>query len=89
MVRAFATTVLHYPRLDTVLMVEDCIKKSKNTLTKHALWRILPRQVQYQTLNVILEYLEKSNKITFKGNKIVWIASNVKLDEIARNGKEY
>lgn len=87
--RAITTTVLHYPRLDTVLMVEDAIRKAKDYMTKNALWRSLPKQVQYQTLNVILEYLEKSNKITFtRDNKIAWIASNPKLDRLAKKGKE-
>lgn len=83
------TTVLHYPRLDTVLMVEDAIKKAKDYPSKNALWRSLPRQVQYQTLNVILDYLEKSNKITYtKDRKIMWIGSNAKLDKLVKNGKE-
>ena len=33
-----ARTVLHYPRLDTVMMVEDKIKGSKEDFTKTALW---------------------------------------------------
>ena len=67
-------TVLHYPRLDTVLMVEDAIKKAKDYQTRMELWRSLPKQVQYQTLQVILEYLQKSNKIIFtKDNKIMWV----------------
>ena len=86
---AITTTVLHYPRLDTVMMVEEAIRGSKEYPTKNALWRGLPKQVQYQTLNVILEYLEKSNKITFtRDNKIAWIASNPKLDRLAKKGKE-
>ncbi|MDO8648096.1 MAG: hypothetical protein Q7R70_06850 [Candidatus Diapherotrites archaeon] len=83
------TAVLHYPRLDTVIMVEDAIQKSKIELSKNGLWRTLPKQVQYQTFNVIIQYLEKSNKITFsKENKIVWIASNQKLDSLVKKGKK-
>lgn len=74
MAAAKTGTVLHYPRLDTVLMVEDAIKNAEDYPTKHALWRSLPKQVQYQTLNVILGYLQKSNKIIFtKDGKIMWI----------------
>lgn len=71
---ASATTVLHYPRLDTVLMVEDAIKNAEDYPTRTELWRSLRKKTQYQTFKVILEYLEKSNKIIFtKDNKIVWI----------------
>jgi hypothetical protein len=39
---------------------------------------------------VILYYLEKSNKIIFtKDNKIMWIASNQKLEKAIKKGKEY
>ncbi|MFH1256831.1 MAG: hypothetical protein V1494_06085 [Candidatus Diapherotrites archaeon] len=82
-------TVLHYPRLDTVLMVEDAIRVAKDYPSKNALWRSLPRQVQYQTFNVILEYLEKSNKITYiKSGGLMWIGSNQKLDSLVKKGKE-
>ena len=82
-------TVLHYPRLDTVMMVEDCIRSSKTELSKNALWRSLPKQMQYQTFNVIMQYLKTSNKITYsKDNRIVWIASNKKLDALFKKGKE-
>jgi mannose/fructose/N-acetylgalactosamine-specific phosphotransferase system component IIB len=67
-------TVLHYPRLDTVLMVEDAIKKAPDYPTKMKLWKSLPKKVQYQTFNVILRYLSDSSKILFtKDNKIVWV----------------
>ena len=57
------TTVLHEPRLDTILMVEREIQKAKSYPTKKELWQSLPRKLQYQTFNRILEYLESSNKI--------------------------
>lgn len=83
-------TILHYPRLDTVLMVEDAIKKAKNYPSRMQLWKSLPKQTQYQTFQLILEYLEKSNKILFtKDNGIMWIASNTKLDAAIRKGKVY
>jgi hypothetical protein len=87
---AMATkTILHYPRLDTVLMVEDTIKASRTEMTRTELWKKLPKQVQYQTFKIILEYLEKSNKITFAHNRIVWIATNPKLDKAIKQGTEY
>ncbi|MBU0591131.1 hypothetical protein KKF81_05460 [Candidatus Micrarchaeota archaeon] len=67
--------VLHYPRLDTVLMVEETIKKAKEYPTKAELLKALPKQIMYQTFLLILDYLEKSNKIIIdkKDGKIVWI----------------
>lgn len=81
--------VLHYPRLDTVLMVEDAIQRSKDHPTRTELWRSLPKQVQYQTFQIILEYLERSNKITYtRENRIVWIAPNPKLDRLVKKARE-
>ena len=66
--------VLHYPRLDTVLMVEDAIKKAREYPTRTQLWRSLPKAVQYQTLQLILSYLKESNKIFItKEGKIMWV----------------
>lgn len=83
-----AKTVLHYPRLDTVLMVEDAIKNAEDYPSKMQLWKNLPKQVQYQTFQLILDYLEKSNKILVaKDKKIVWIGTNAKLDALVKNAK--
>ena len=78
--------VLHYPRLDTVIMVEDAIRKHKDYPTRMQLWKSLPKQVQYQTFKIIIDYLKESNKIIFSENKIIWIATNKKLDELIKNG---
>lgn len=83
-----AKTVLHYPRLDTVLMVEDKIRNAKKEKTKMQLWSSLPKQVQYQTFQIILDYLTKSNKITYsKDNRIIWIASNPKLEKAIKKAR--
>ena len=70
-----STEVLHYPRLDTVIMVEELIKKAGTYPTKAELRRKLPKKIMYQTLLVILDYLEESNKIHIdrKTGEIVWI----------------
>jgi len=65
--------VLHYPRLDTVLMVEETIKKAKEYPSKRQLRMALPRDIMYQTFNLILEYLEESGKIAIKDGKLIWI----------------
>ena len=75
--------VLHYPKLDSILMVEKAIQESKDHPTRMELWKNLPKQMQYQTFKLILNYLEKSNKIIFDDGKIVWIfANNKKLNEL-------
>ena len=79
--------VIHYPRLDTILMIEDAIQKSDNNLSKMQLWKKLPRSVMYQTFSLVLDYLQKSNKILItKEGKIVWIAGNMKLDKAIARG---
>ena len=70
--------ILHYPKLDSILMVEKAIQNSKDYPTRMELWRRLPKQMQYQTFKLILEYLESSNKIMFEDDKIIWIFSNSK-----------
>jgi len=77
--------ILHYPKLDSILMVEDAIQNSDDYLTRVELWKSLPKQMQYQTFKLILDYLEKSNKIIFESDKIIWIfANNRKLNELIR-----
>ncbi len=76
-------SILHYPKLDSILMVEKVILENKDYPTRMELWKSLPKQMQYQTFKLILEYLEKSNKIMFEDNKIIWIfANNKKLNKL-------
>lgn len=81
--------IMHFPRLDTILLVEETVRKSKTELTRTGLHRALQGRVMYQTLKVILDYLEQSHKIVYAGNKIVWIFSNAKLDEAIAKGRDY
>ena len=54
----------HWPTLNTVIMVEQTLKKSdKSIISVAELKRNLPRQVNHNTLMIILKYLEESNKI--------------------------
>ncbi len=68
--------ILHYPKLDSILMVEKAIQNSEDYPTRMELWKSLPKQMQYQTFKLILDYLERSNKIMFEEDKIVWIFAN-------------
>ena len=80
--------ILHKPRLDTILMVEKQIQAAKSYPTKKELWQKLPRKVQCQTFNRILDYLESSNKILIDKGEIVWtFPSNQKLQRLLRKSK--
>jgi len=77
------TKVLHEPQLDTILMVEKTIKEAESYPTRKELWVALPKKVQYQTFNRVLDYLESSNKIMFDGHRVVWIfPDNPKLKKL-------
>ena len=66
--------VLRYPRLDTVLMVEDFIKKYDGEFKKRKLWESLPKKMMYQTFCVVIDYLVYSRKISIDAEgKIGWI----------------
>ncbi len=65
--------VLHYPRLDTVIMVEEAIKKY-GPCTKTELSRRLKKKVMWPTLTLILDYFETMGfTIKDREGKIVWI----------------
>jgi len=64
----------HSPTLNTVLMVENTLKNMDESVISVAdLKRRLPRQVNHNTLKIILEYLEMSNKIVVTMRGITWI----------------
>jgi len=61
------------PTLGTIKMVEETLSKMSEYPTKNKLWRALPRQIQYPSFKMILNYLEESNKIMFdKDGTIIW-----------------
>lgn len=64
----------HYPQLDTVLMVEEFIKKHSGEFKKRQLWENLPRKMMYQTFCVIFDYLMASGKLAMdREGKVAWI----------------
>ena len=66
--------IIHYPNLDTVLMVERFIKSHSGEFKKRALWENLPRKMMYQTFRLLFDYLLESGKIaTDSEGKICWI----------------
>lgn len=67
-------SIVRYPRLDTVLMVEEAIKKYDGEFRKKQLWGKLPKKMMYQTFSLILDYLILSRKISVDvEGKIGWI----------------
>ena len=55
-------------------MVENTLKNiDESVVTVAELKRKLPKQVNHNTLKVILEYLEDSNKIAVTMKGITWI----------------
>lgn len=81
---------VHWPTLNTVIMVEDALKKMNRSIISIAeLKRKLPRQVNHITLMVILEYLERSNKIAVTLKGITWIENNnLNLKKAIMHGME-
>jgi hypothetical protein len=66
--------VLHYPQLDTILMVEKFIRDNCGEYKKKSLWQHLPRKMLYQTYCVIFDYLSESGKIAVdREGHICWI----------------
>ena len=81
---------IHWPTLNTVMMVEETLKNVNESVISIAeLKRKLPRQVNHITLIVILEYLEKSNKIAVTLKGITWIENkNINLKKAILQGME-
>ncbi|MBI5228602.1 hypothetical protein HY991_00720 [Candidatus Micrarchaeota archaeon] len=80
----------HAPNLKTVLMVEKVLAGMKQSVISIAeLKRMLPKQVNHNTLMVILEYLEASNKIAVSLKGITWIQNtNPNLRKAISKGLE-
>lgn len=78
------------PNLNTVIMVENTLKNMEGSvITIAELKRKLPRQVNHNTLKVILEYLEMSNKIVVTMKGITWIHNpNSNLQKAIAKGLE-
>ncbi len=81
--------VLHYPRLDTMLMIEETLKKAETPISKSELQRRLPKQVMRQTLNLILKYLEQRGMVLTGKKGVLWIfAERKELNRLIKRGTE-
>ncbi len=80
------TKTIHYPQLDTILMVEKAIQQM-NYPKKTELWKSLPKKVMYQTFCIIIDYLEQSGKIIIdKDRRIVWTWNPEMIKKIISSG---
>lgn len=81
----------HSPTLNTVLMIENVLKNMKESVISIAdLEKKLPRQVNHNTLKIILEYLDYSNKIAISIKGITWIHNtNHNLRKAIKEGFEF
>ena len=67
------TQLMHSPRLSTVLMVEESLRKAGQVLKMAELKRRLPKKVMHTTLIQILDYLQQSGKILITTKGALWI----------------
>ncbi|MBN2454372.1 hypothetical protein JXB11_02395 [Candidatus Woesearchaeota archaeon] len=61
------------PTLNTVLMVEETLRKADGLMTVAELKRRLPKQVMHQTLMAVIDYLDYSGKIALHNGKVLWV----------------
>lgn len=82
--------LVHWPTLNTVIMVEDTIKKSNESVVSVAeLKRKLPRKVNHNTLLLILDYLERSGKIATSLRGVTWVYTDSSiLRNLIKKGTE-
>ena len=80
--------LLHSPNLNTIIMVEDVLKKG-DLITLAQLKKDLPKQVMHQTLLQILDYLQLSGKIVIGTKGILWVFTERKeLNSLIQRGTE-
>ncbi len=79
----------HSPTLNTVLMVEETLKKADKQMTIAELKKEIPRKVMHNTLLQILDYLQISGKILFTSKGVIWIYEDRhRLEELLSKGLE-
>ena len=80
----------HSPTLNTVFMVEETLKNMDESVISVAeLKRKLPKQINHNTLKLILEYLEEGNKIAVTMKGITWIHNtNQRIRKAVKEGLE-
>jgi len=80
---------LHSPRLKTVIMVEETLKKAGELVKLAELKRLLPRKVMHGTLIQILDYLQESGKILIGTKGILYTyMPREQMEKMVRDGYE-
>ena len=79
--------LFHSPTLESVLMVEETIRKYSQECGKYQLWKKLPKKMMYQTYLTILDYLEQSGKMIIdKEGCIIWTFDPQGIKKILARG---
>lgn len=66
------TQTLHYPTLKTVLLVEEILKDAKEPLSRYEIMKRANNKIMRQTLNTIIEYLEKRGMVLDSEKGVLW-----------------
>lgn len=78
----FKHPIDRYPRLDTVLMIEEAIRKAGGDHSVRQLWQKLPKKVMWQTYMTVLDYLEYNGSILIaKDGHPIWTKMEGKMKE--------
>ena len=77
----------HSPTLDSIRMVEKTIRKYSQEYGKYQLWKKLPKKMMYQTFQIILHYLEESNKVLIDTDGcVMWIFDPESIQKVLASG---
>lgn len=78
----------HNPQLNTIVMIQDAIKKHNGDYTVTQLWKNLDKKVMYPTYKKAIEYLIDSRKVVVKNKKLIWIFNPELIDKLLSNSEE-
>lgn len=67
------------PRLETIGMVKETIKKHDRQCSIYQLWKRLPKKMMYQTYKATIEQLKTTNDITIDENKKIILIYHPKI----------
>ena len=85
----YSKSVIHYPTLKTMLMIERILKEADIAIDREEIKRRLPVKIMHQTLNLILQYLEEKGLIIDGHKGILWVYNpSPKLKEAIERGRE-
>lgn len=79
---------LHYPQLNTILMIENAIKRHNGEYTVTQLWKKLEKKVMYPTYKTAIDYLVDSRKVAIKNKKLIWIFNPELMDKLLAESEE-